>query len=289
MHTCVLWLGWFTDGSSRVRPPHCGVGRKEVRRYLETRQWFCDALDRAGGADFHKKVLYQCQPQLILSSKKDDLKLHGLVQLSTDECVFEDGVLTNWSAEDELQRHYYGLPADAYSLHVQSVRKCTEPVAVHHKLSRAMGSGGLSAIDRNHPLFIAHWGHGGASHVQLGEESVDRVLSTWNCDRRPEDIPVLLLPWPIVYLVFNGSWSSILLLLRWHSQLHLHRHRIPRGPVESWPPHDAVVWQKRGQNHHISIEDICLSFLLPAGKTKMLLLLRLKTSYLQKLPWLFVH
>ena len=130
MHTCVLWLGSFADGSSRVRPPHRGVGAKSFRRCLETRPWFCDVLDRAGGADFHKTVLYQCQSQQAAAalSKQQDLKLHGLVQLSTDGCAFENGALTNWSAEDELQRHYLWFASRclqlACSVYEQMYRAC---------------------------------------------------------------------------------------------------------------------------------------------------------------------
>ena len=60
----------------------------------------------------------------------------------------------------------------------------------------------------------------------------------------PADVPVLVLPWPIVYLVMKRRWSSLLLLARWHTQFNLaFTGQVQKGPVPDFPPAYSSVWQ----------------------------------------------
>ena len=242
-----------------MRPPHSNPGAKNVRvrRSIEPADWLCDLLQQQGGPDFHKAVLYSFQTRV----PADELKIYGLLRLSTRNCVFEQGTLTNWNREANLQRIYYGLPSDCYSLCIEDVHTCVDAVTINHKRSRICGLGGLSKIDRNHPLFIAHWGgdatvgdhQSSAGQVVLrtsaGEQmTAKEFLASCGGEHIASELPVLMMPWPFVYLTTRRCWSTMLVLLRWHKTLHQHRHRRPLGPIPAWPPADAEVWQRCGQH-----------------------------------------
>ena len=72
-----------------------------------------------------------------------------------------------------------------------------------------------------------------------------------------EDIPVLLLPYPVSWLIMNNRCMYILLLCRWHGLLHQHgvtrrlQQRLP-GPIKDWPPCDSPAWEAIGDNMEIS-------------------------------------
>ena len=55
-------------------------------------------------------------------------------------------------------------------------------------------------------------------------------------------IPVLVLPWPVVFLIQSRSWSEILLLVRWHAAYHTYIPGRISGVFSSWPPREAAVW-----------------------------------------------
>ena len=263
--SCFVWLGSFLDGSSRVRPPHADAGTKRVRRILEPADWLCDRLQQQGGKDFHKDVLFSFQTAI----PSDELKVCALLRISDRSCVFEQGPLTNWDCEANLQRMYYGLPSDCYSLRIEDVHECVDDISINHKRSRVCGLGGLSRIDRNHPLFLAHWGgvpgndgdsQSSAGQVLLRTQAGEQMCAQAILDANAGgyiagELPVILLPFPLAYLAKKGSWSNILILLRWHSTLHQHRHRRAVGPIPTWPPGDAEVWQNLGQHRQPPDED----------------------------------
>ena len=255
------WLGSFLDGSSRVKQSHPAAGSKRVRRCLEPAPWFCDRLQQQGGEGFAQTALYNLHSR----PPADDLKVCALVKLSSRGCVFDRGSITQWNREAHLQRSYYEFPADGYTLHIENVLSCVTAPAIVHKRSRVCGLGGFGKIDRSHPLFVAHWGRGDgdAEGLQSSAEQVvlntdagrqmfaQQVLDASNSGCKAGDLPVILLPWPIAYLVTKGSWSTVFLLLRWHSTLHQHRHRRSLGPLPNWPPADAEIWQRVGTNEQV--------------------------------------
>ena len=46
------------------------------------------------------------------------------------------------------------------------------------------------------------------------------VLQDWGLDVNADDVPILLLPEPIVYLIMQGEFSEVMFLLEWHSKLY---------------------------------------------------------------------
>ncbi len=72
------------------------------------------------------------------------------------------------------------------------------------------------------------------------------------------DIPVLLLPLPVVYLLFRGEWSQLLLLTSWHPALHLHttKSKQCRGPIDGWPLAGADVWNHAGKHEDLEAEPV---------------------------------
>jgi hypothetical protein len=167
-------------------------------------------------------------------------------------------------------REYYSWPADAYELCVESRYECMQPEVLSHKASRHRGSGGMAKITTSKPLFRGGWGEsandvmlrpcrGRASDRAANDTDVDGdamsdddgpatssvVLGNFGASQA-EEIPVLLLPFPIATLIFKGSWAKLVLLIRWHASLHSHAERRPLGPIPDWPPPGALVWDQVG-------------------------------------------
>lgn len=185
----------------------------------------------------------------------------ALLRVSTDGCVHNDGTLTQWHAESQLQRYYYGLPCDDYDVQVSDAVLCEAPEIIMHKLSRRRGSGGLSRISVSFPLFRAHWADC-AGDVRLKQNGVTvraaEQLQRWGVRCSPDDVPVLLLPRPIAYLVMKASWSRLLCLAHWHETLNLNvgdREARRQGPVAGWPPDDSRVWGRLGESAQLQDGD----------------------------------
>ena len=70
---------------------------------------------------------------------------------------------------------------------------------------------------------------------------------TWNGN--VEDIPAILIPWPIAYLVLRKAWTNIVACTRWHSGYVFEgpRAHLP-GPIPSWPPENTSCWFNMGNN-----------------------------------------
>ena len=271
---CWLWLGSFPDGSLRKRVPTEPGKVTRCRRSLEPSEWFCDLLQKHGGDQYPQEVLYSFNSAVSRVKQSEQqvegFKLHALVKISSEGGCCENGPLTQWDRECNLQKSLHDAPLDAYSVSIRDVRTCVAMQHVFHKASRGVGSGGLSSIKISSPLFMPHWGAGGpqgtADEVLLESSfsfeeqvTVSDLLAELHEDTAPDDIPMLLLPFPLVILVLKREWHSILLLVRWHSCLHEHRHRRPLGPLPSWPSVDAPVWRARGQHEAPHVHDALLS------------------------------
>ena len=128
---------------------------------------------------------------------------------------------------------------------------CEQPAEIHHKQARTAGSGGLGRISATQPLFVAHWGsdpQGGAALRRLEGPAGTRVtaedvLRAAALEISAAEIPVMILPWPLAFLINKRAWSSVLIRIHWHSSLRQHRHRRPEGPLLGWPPADSEVWR----------------------------------------------
>ena len=250
---CSIRLASVPDGYIRQTVSQ-GAESKRIQQTLEPVPWFCQLLQQYGGPDFHERVLRRLAGKRMFD--QEGVQIDGLLRVSARGCTYEQGALTNWSREDLLQKKFYGEPLDAYTLHVGQAFRCVEPPTIYHKAVRGLGSGGVGQIQKSHPLFIAHWGpseaDGSAKSAMLetraGLLSARQVLSGLGDDTNAEELRVLVLPWPLAFLVVRGAWPRLLVLLRWHSALHQHRHRKPLGPIEDWPPHDADIWNQRKQD-----------------------------------------
>ena len=62
------------------------------------------------------------------------------------------------------------------------------------------------------------------------------------CSGHADSIPVIVLPWPVLFLIQAKLWSEIVLLVRWHSAFNSHVPGQRQGILEDWPPPDATVW-----------------------------------------------
>ena len=83
------------------------------------------------------------------------------------------------------------------------------------------------------------------------------LLGSWGVTSNADDIPILLLPYPVAVLLANNRWRNCLILSRWHHTLHLDLKRPRRkgqapqvlpGPLPDWPPPNSSVWVDVGSN-----------------------------------------
>ena len=127
---------------------------------------------------------------------------------------------------------------------------------MHFKLRRHQGSGGLVAVQWTHLLLMLYWA-GSAACVALKGASFAEQLQAWGDDIDANSLPMLLLPWPLAFLVSKRKWSRLLLLARWHRSFRLHRQRVRYGPLAAWPPAEASVWNQLGQDEgRADMEDV---------------------------------
>ena len=54
---------------------------------------------------------------------------------------------------------------------------------------------------------------------------VKEVLRSWGIEGSAEDVPILLLPDPIGFLIFQRKWTSLILRTKWHLRL-IDRHGV---------------------------------------------------------------
>ena len=59
-----------------------------------------------------------------------------------------------------------------------------------------------------------------------------------------ENLPVLVVPWPVLFLIQRRRWVDIMLLVRWHAAFNLHAKGAKACPglLQNYPPPDAAVW-----------------------------------------------
>ena len=63
-------------------------------------------------------------------------------------------------------------------------------------------------------------------------QKLSTVLSQWNLSIDPEDVPVLILPSPICFLMLHGKIKHAIVRCCWHERLiDRHNHRYMRMPL----------------------------------------------------------
>ena len=255
-HNCLVWLASAPDGCFRFRSAKEG-GPYRFRHTLEPADWFCQLLERCGGEGFHKEVLHAFAGRSSTSSESDGVQVCALLRISNAGCVYEAGPLTQWSQESDLLRAFFQFPLDSYDVVAEKIWVCKSPMFLTHKKVRQFGAGGIGKITKTQPLFVAHWGSdGNASDLLLESETgqvleAGRVLAGLQDSRAAADLPMITMPWPVVFLLTKRAWSKIILLVRWHAALNQHNRRGRwqwTGLLEGWPPQHANVWAQRGQH-----------------------------------------
>ena len=187
----------------------------------------------------------------------------ALVHVCNRDSVCAGDSYAPWGREATLQQLFYGRPLDCYTLKLLQVWECTQPVEVLSKRSRRMGASGYAQILWSR-FFNAWWGTDEhfASRIALkaiknsSADGAPRAVSAANvlvsgCSNLSADaVPVLKLPWPIIALILNGTWSTILFCASWHGDLIGQGKRRAYGVIPAWPPEDSVIWQKLGLNEN---------------------------------------
>ena len=137
------------------------------------------------------------------------------------------------------------------------MRACMTPEVINFKVGRRQGQGGSARIKPSTPLFKALWaGDPGAIALARGRSSTEGILArsiarAWgNAATDLEDVPAL--PFPIVFLVLQRAWTTLLLRTSWHRPF-VDAQGLPAaaggranlrfpGPLPDWPPSDSPCW-----------------------------------------------
>ena len=162
---------------------------------------------------------------------------------------------------------YYDRPSDSYEVRIEHVWPLKDRYQLLFKraANRDNGMGGHSSIRHGYPLFFGSWDGLPAGDLELEQDIlVNDVLRDYqfqgDVETAAEDIPVLLLPYPVTWLIKNNKCTFILLLLcRWHGLIHQsgisrRQERFP-GPITGWPPCDSPAWEAIDDNMKICSTD----------------------------------
>ena len=173
--------------------------------------------------------------------------LFGLAAVSSVGCCFNTGNLTPWTRQCTLQRAYEKYPEDCYSVRIEKFYVFEKHYQIKWKDGhRHRRDAGVNPISLNKPFFQLCEDDRETLHdvrVQdLDNTSAwdllamhDLHIATWN---------VLLIPYPIARLVSAGVWKRLLLNVSWHD------NPDQQGPLPSWPPAEAAVWDSIGRFEH---------------------------------------
>ena len=76
-------------------------------------------------------------------------------------------------------------------------------------------------------------------------------LRSCGMENDAQDVPVLLLPESVAFLILSGDWNDIVLQTSWHKRLVTSTGAVPWKTTPlfnelAWPPADSPVWQKSG-------------------------------------------
>ena len=91
----------------------------------------------------------------------------------------------------------------------------------------------------------------GGTAAAAGQSCASEILQAWGIDTPADDLLVLLLPEPIVYLLSRGQWQDLLLRTSWHHRLVLaHGILVPSLPFDAiaWPPENSPTWEQVGMH-----------------------------------------
>ena len=137
--------------------------------------------------------------------------------------------------------------------HADAVRRCDEPAVL---------SSDSDDTDSNADAAMLSDDSSGQAQQATRLRSAASVVQDWNLGIPAGEVPVLLLPEPIVCLIANSRWTHLLLRAAWHehvlpdvssAEASSESNLAPLfRTIPNWPPADSLVWQNIGQlgNRH---------------------------------------
>lgn len=151
----------------------------------------------------------------------------------------DNGLITSWHREAELQRIYYRWPSDAFSLRLaRFVALGGSHVDVYRRSGNAVAAFADKLLDHRRLLFAPHFVEDAGTFVTTDSRSITDVLHSWGGGGACAigEIPALMLPQPLCELVARGKFSELLCCGRWVRTLLGESFPHPFG---GWP---TVQW-----------------------------------------------
>ena len=107
--------------------------------------------------------------------------MHALVLISNAGAQVHEGCLSTWPPAMDDMREYYSYPSDCYSVQIEQMATLQIPVALMHKVSRHIGSGGVSSsLALATPLFFGVW-DASIDELAWNESATSQGICTaWN-------------------------------------------------------------------------------------------------------------
>ena len=223
-----VWLASFPDGQVKMK---VGQARETIKSLaLPGVRWQFAQHGGMCGMETHTPWSLYDVPKVGRSAP-----IMALARLSSEGCDTCHGSLTKWGSEEYAQHLCYHSPLDAYSARVDDVRVCLDLQVMKFKRGRHQNEACMSSISATQPLFTGIWEHdvgsGGcnpdeppapdvAGHVQLSQQNgfmhlpsgdtcrqpvpsvlAKRVLATWGVQDDAHELPVLMRPFPVAFLI----------------------------------------------------------------------------------------
>lgn len=163
-----LWLVSYPLGAlrPRKRARDEGDGGFAPRLQLPRPPWFVDVL-RAEGLSLEPP-----------SSSMSRRSLFGLALVTRG--TMDNGLITSWHREAELQRIYYRWPSDAFSLRLaRFVALGGSHVDVYRRSGNAVAAFADKLLDHRRLLFAPHFVEDAGTFVTTDSRSITDVLHSW--------------------------------------------------------------------------------------------------------------
>ena len=247
-----LWIGIYQDGAVRSRCNHTCKEHHHVkdiraRLRLPLFPWFRQLLVAHGGVDFDKSVLSNLESIPFPAFGSCRVAALAFVEPGM-ACV---GQLTPWSKEAFLQHVYYGNPEGSYTVKIKTLKQLTTKRELVSRKAARTADDTVSKVSSRSLLFMPtqpSWPDAGETLLhrtqpdsfELDQDSevqpsttirTDVLLEVLGITTAAHDIPVIMLPFPIVFLMARNAWQEILIPSFWHQRCY----GLPKSRILNFP------------------------------------------------------
>ena len=109
----------------------------------------------------------------------------------------------------------------------------------------------VSTVELNHKDLVADIDIHGDEPAMPTWVSHQELFERWGIDADVDEIRAIMVPEPVVFLIFKHSWYHLLIRVDWHWIDPRHGYTRAtakkRSPIGGWPPDDEPCYQNCGK------------------------------------------